>query len=594
MTTDSHTHSTPLAGPADRLTPSQQAVVTDTMFRRKFLDHPWQQDAGILFIEAAVPVVIFVKIVQWQWLLAWEGLWVISTVWRMLMRYRYARRYPLPRMPRTTRHWRVVRHAYHAFTWLVTGLVGLFCFVPNAIEWEIAAVACLGMVYTLAPSDAVESTEIFAGAITLPIPVVAMLIARGTTLHYGLAALVLGFVAIVATWGMQQVGTHRQEIILRLALQREKQRAEEANIAKSKFLAAASHDLRQPLHALSLFVGALKTQIHYPAVRAVVSNIENSVQALDGLFHALLDVSKLDAGTVVPKPSNFWLDTLLLHLSSEYRDQAQAKGIDWDCDCVDTLVHTDPALLETVIRNLVSNAIRYTDHGGVRVRCDRRDGGIHLTIADSGVGIPLDKQQEVFGEFVQLHNPERDRNKGLGLGLSIVNRLTRLLRISYTFESTPGVGTRFTLVVPPGDSSATILSMNDKEDIGLANALAGKTVLVVDDERDILEGTRVLLESWGALPILAESEADAAALLRGGGAAPDLVIVDFRLRDGVTGDQALHQLRACLGRPVPAIIVTGDTAPARLKEAAAAGFLLLHKPVKPAKLRLAMLHALIS
>jgi two-component system, sensor histidine kinase len=570
----------------------EDAVVTDTLFREKFIEHVWYKELGIFLIEAVVPLIIFHAVAEWRWLLFWEALWFTSAVWRILIRRTYRKRYPWPNLPRDPRVWSFVRHGYHAYTWFVVGLLGLFCFRHNDIAWVIIAVTGLCMLYTLAPSDAVEQSEIITGAVTLPLPVVTVLLIKGESLHLSLAAMMVGFIVMLATWGAQQVGARRNEIFLRMALQKEKLRAEEASVAKSRFIAAASHDLRQPLHALVIFVEALKAKIQRPDERTLVNNIENSVQALDGLFNALLDISKLDAGIVVSRPINFSLDKLLFKLSAEYRGQALAKGLGWRCECPSVVVHTDPILLETVIRNFISNAIRYTADGAVHLQCCHHEGEILLSVADTGIGIPIEKQQAIFQEFIQLHNPERDRNKGLGLGLSIVERLTNLLNLKLKLVSTPGSGSTFSLLIPASDASTMSVIPTESCTTLQANSLQGKIILVIDDDPNILEAMRVLLEGWQSLPILADSEATAVDHLNGPDALPDMLIVDFRLRDGVRGTEVIRRLRAHINHSVPAIIVTGDTAPERLQEVTTAGFLLLHKPVKPAKLRLAIQHLL--
>jgi signal transduction histidine kinase len=203
--------------------------------------------------------------------------------------------------------------------------------------------------------------------------------------------------------------------------------AERANIAKSKFLAAASHDLRQPLHALRLFTSALDERIRYPDVRRIVSNINDSVRALEGLFSALLDVSRLDAGVLQPVLRHFRLQELTGRLMKDYAPEAEVKGLRLACVPTEAVVYSDPALLERILRNYVSNAIRYTDVGEVTMLCIEDDRNVRIEVRDTGIGIAPEQQRDIFNEFYQLHNPERDRTKGLGLGLAIVDRVARLL-----------------------------------------------------------------------------------------------------------------------------------------------------------------------
>jgi signal transduction histidine kinase/CheY-like chemotaxis protein len=566
-------------------TSEQEEIVTDNLFRAQTVDcNPWVEYTSRA-VQTVLPPILFYRYAHWTWLLAWELLWFAAMGWRIAMAAYYRRHFPFPKLPEHTRLWSLVSHGYQAYGWFVVGLVGLFCFLPSDKEWQIAAVAGLGMVFTVAPYYSHRGSEVIVSAVAMPLPIIAMLLYQGSPLQYALAALMIGIVTILAIWGVQQVGTRRNEVRLRLALQSEKARAEEANIAKSRFLAAASHDLRQPLHALALFVEALKAAAPQAQAQALVDNIERSVGALDDLFNALLDISKLDAGTVVPRPEHFSLAPLLARLDSEFAPLARIRRLDWRCDPNDAWVYTDPVLLDTILRNLLSNAIRYTAHGSVRVQSEVGAGRLRLAVRDTGIGIPTAQQREIFREFRQLHNPERDRSKGLGLGLAIVERLTHLLDIGLQLDSIPGRGSSFILDITLGDSR---LRQTSARQIPNVDCLRGKVVAVIDDEADIRAGMNALLTSWGCIPLLGESGADVLAQQVADGISIDLIIVDFRLRDDRTGSGEIAMLRAACGPAIPAMIITGDTAPERLREADAAGFLLLHKPVRPNKLRAAL------
>jgi two-component system, sensor histidine kinase len=240
--------------------------------------------------------------------------------------------------------------------------------------------------------------------------------------------------------------------------------------------------------------------------------------------------------------------------------------------------------LERILRNYLSNAIRYTDRGGIKITCVSLAEQLRIEVADSGIGIPAAQHREIFDEFHQLGNPERDRAKGLGLGLAIVDRVARLLGHSIDVESAPGEGSRFSVTVPLGDSRR-IASDGTPVTASAGEDLAGVRTIVVDDEIGVREGMRTLLEQWGCEVTLAGSEDEAVDAARQLAAAPDAVIVDYRLRDGRTGVQAVERLNREFARDIPALIVTGDTAPERLREAKASGYQLVHKPVQPAMLR---------
>jgi signal transduction histidine kinase len=371
-------------------------------------------------------------------------------------------------------------------------------------------------------------------------------------------------------------------------LREEKERADAASVAKTRFLASASHDLRQPVHALMLFVDALQGERISGTGRRLLDSVRRSIDALNQLLGSLLDISKLDANVVKPNRAHFALAPLFEQLDAEYAPQARAKQLAWTIDAGGALVESDRALLETMLRNLISNAIRYTSAGGVQVACRRTEQQVRIEVADTGIGIPRDQQREIFREFHQLANPERDRSKGLGLGLAIVDRLATLLDHRVELDSEPGRGSRFCIVLPPGDARAVVTAAAELS-AEVDDDVAGLRVLVIDDEAAVREGMHAVLQGWGCETMLAGSEEEALAEL-GGGAPPDVIVADFRLRAERTGADAIRRLHTALERAVPALIVTGDTAPERLREARASGFQLVHKPVPPAKLRAFLRH----
>ena len=267
--------------------------------------------------------------------------------------------------------------------------------------------------------------------------------------------LILLFIAGMGGLGIRANRSFKQLVSLRIRaeemaadLQREKEIAERANLAKSTFLAAASHDLRQPVHALGLFVGALRGVAMAPEGRRLIEQIEASINAMDGLFTALLDISRLDAGVVAVQRRPFAIQSTLDRVCRDYLHEAQAKGVSLVCKDCAAIVETDPVLVERILRNLVSNAVRYTDRGRVVVGCRRRGAAISVQVWDTGIGIPQRPAGRVFQEYYQLGNPERDRAKGLGLGLAIVRRLTDLLGCELKLRSEPGKGSCFEVAIP--------------------------------------------------------------------------------------------------------------------------------------------------
>ena len=280
---------------------------------------------------------------------------------------------------------------------------------------------------------------------------------------------------------------------------------------------------------------------------------------------------------------HFALRSAFERLHAEYGPQAQAKGLAWSVDAGNVLVHSDPALLEAMLRNLISNAIRYTQTGSVQVTCSRQVENVRIEVRDTGIGIPREQCQEIFREFYQLANPERDRSQGLGLGLAIVERLALLLQHRIVLDSELGQGSCFAIVLPAGDATALVESAAAPAYLGQRD-VNGMRVMVIDDEAAVRAGMLAVLEAWGCETVLAGSEDEALGNLRGH-APPHVIVADYRLRDGKTGAQAIERLRREFGGNIPALIITGDTDPARLREAQASGHALMHKPVQPGKLR---------
>jgi signal transduction histidine kinase/DNA-binding NarL/FixJ family response regulator len=356
---------------------------------------------------------------------------------------------------------------------------------------------------------------------------------------------------------------------------------EEADLAKSRFLAAASHDLRQPLHALTLFVTQLRGEKNRAEKARLIAQIVTAVAAMNELFNKLLDISRLDAGVLVPTISEFPANQLLDRIKMTFAAAAREKGLKLRVVSHDAWFRSDFILLERILLNLVSNAIRYTEAGGVVVGCRRRVGTLRIEVWDSGIGIPQDQQRNVFGEFYQVPAVARDRHGGLGLGLAIVERLCRLLGHPIELTSAPGQGSRFFISVP---LAAPVVSTAHSPQPAIDHA-KGKSVVVIDDDALVLDGMRGVLKSWGCSVVTANSGDAAVAALSERDGRPDIIISDYHLRDGKTGFDVIESIRRAFGTSIPAFLISGDTAPERLREARENGYYLLHKPVLPMTLR---------
>jgi signal transduction histidine kinase len=467
------------------------------------------------------------------------------------------------------------------------GLTNVIFFVPDSVFLQLFVLVCTaGFVAGSAAVLAYWLPAFYANALPATVLSVGYMISKGTPAYVGIGLISLLYFFVINLVARNQNRMAREAISLRFEnidlieqLRQQKELAEQANVAKSKFLAAASHDLRQPLHALGLFVAALSEPSARQDAPAIVRNINRSLEALEGLFNALLDISKLDAGSVKPEIRDVALSPLLDRLSYDYEPQARAKHLGWRYTPQDAVVRTDIVLLETVLRNLIGNAIRYTSRGEVRLDCAINGDTVAIEVGDTGVGIPHVHHKEVFREFFQLGNPERDRNKGLGLGLAIVNRLTLLLGHSLEMRSTPEVGSVFRVSLSRGDEA--LARATDPATDAVQSDEMPLRVLIIEDELHVQEAMTVLLQSWGHEVVSVSSEEEALAIAP----MPDVVIADYRLRESRTGIEALHRIGVLWGRAIPSLIVTGDTSPERSHQAQESGFAFLHKPVAPGKLR---------
>lgn len=350
--------------------------------------------------------------------------------------------------------------------------------------------------------------------------------------------------------------------------------ARQAGQAKTRFLAAASHDLRQPLHSMGMLLAALGLRTLDERSREIVQMLGNVSQSLSGQLDGLLDISKLDAGIVVPEMQPCRLDQLVQAHVAVQAALAQQKGLTIQAHCEGpVLAMTDAYLLQRVLGNLTSNALKFAVSGGVDVYAKVQSGHAVLEVVDTGVGIAPEQHQLIFQEFYQVGNPERDRSQGLGLGLAIVQRVCALLGIELGLESALGAGSRFTLRLPLAETSAEV---NLTGGSAVSGGLPSVSILVVDDEVDVRQGMRLLLEELGCRVLLADGVAQACQQARMH--ALDMVISDLRLRSHETGFEAVRGVLA-VHPGVYVLLISGDTAPDRLQQAHDAGFPLLHKPV---------------
>ncbi len=363
------------------------------------------------------------------------------------------------------------------------------------------------------------------------------------------------------------------------ALRAARAEADRANRAKSAFLAAASHDLRQPLQTLSLLNQALLQLPAGPRARTAIATQAETLASMSQLVTSLLDVSKLESGAVVPDMRDFSVRSVFGRVRAAFEDQARSKGLEFVVEDCEEIVRSDRNLLMQLLQNLVGNAIRYTRDGAVRLRCLHEEFGVRLEVLDTGIGIPAHQQQEIFDEFFQLAQVPGQKREGFGLGLAIVRRIANLLNLAVEVDSAPGRGSRFAITVPrgaaPGDPET-------RPRAGRSLGTRRSRILVVDDDPPVARATMLLLEIEGHDAQWLADVDDWRRWIGAGPATPDLIIAEVRLRSTLTGLDAIREIRGALGRDVPALLVTGDTSRQTAEAARACERCeLLSKPVIP-------------
>ncbi len=361
-----------------------------------------------------------------------------------------------------------------------------------------------------------------------------------------------------------------------------RQAAERANKANNAFLAAASHDLRQPVQAISLLNGALRRTVKDKRALEMIEHQENSLTAMTNLLNSLLDISRLDAGVVIPEFEEFPIRRLIDRLSAEFARQARHKGLRFESVPCKSFVRSDPNLLSEIIQNLVSNAIRYTDKGKVELKCIERDGQCCVEVEDTGVGIDKEHHEEIFTEFHQVKSPGGNK-EGFGLGLAIVKRLTDLLQHTIDVDSDPGQGSCFTIGMP-AIGPVGLHAEDDEDGHAVAEETASGLVILIEDDVNVANAWGLLLEAEGYSVATAASATEARALINHLDEAPSLIVSDFHLLDGSTGVEAVSDIREHYALNIPAFIVSGDTSKVVKDARPVENSTLMSKPVNTGRL----------
>jgi len=517
----------------------------------------------------------------------WSGYIAICAAAHILLRHSYGRARPSATDWQLWARWFTAIALAEGFGW---GWAPLYLVNGGFDVRLLAMMVVFGVAAGAIPAFSVYLPAFFAIFLPATLPYALSTLGSAEPLSQASSLLMLVFIGAMAVLSVGTNRTFKDNVRLRIAtqrmadeLRRQKELVEEASLSKSAFLAAASHDLRQPIHALGLFVGALRAVESPQEGRRLIEQIETSLAAMDGLFSALLDISRLDAGVVQVQRRPFEIAPLLARICRDATFDADPKGLSVTFEHCRLVVDSDPVLLERIVRNLVSNAVRHTERGRILVGCRRHGSRISIEVWDTGPGILEQHKEKIFHEYYQIGNPERDRTKGLGLGLAIVRRLTALLDCPLDLRSIPGKGSCFSISIPLAEPGALPPAQHDE--IG---PLATGVVLVVDDEVAIRQAMSSLLGGWGHHVVTASSGDEAIRLMTRLPRKPDLIISDLRLRNHETGIEVIERVRAEYNDAIPAMLITGDTSAGRIADAQRSGLLVLHKPVPNGKLRAAI------
>ena len=548
--------------------------------------------SGVIGGTVVVLIVAYVfwSVVPQDYLTAWVLAVVALTTARMLIWRAYRAR---SFTTEVSRAWLRAAAGGAFFSGVLWGLGSLFLIPPDQIPYQLIFLWAVSMMAVAAMfSFSAHVPTYMAYFLPSTLPALAVLLAQGTATHvgfvFGMVVYIVIVVRFVATYNRMFIETQQlrfENLDLVAQLTDQIQVARSANLAKSRFLAAASHDLRQPMHALNLYLGGM-SGLELPApAKTALGNASQCAQTMDGMFRALLDISRLDAGSVQPETRAFPVAPLLDRIRLEHEPDARAKGLELRVAACSAWVRADPVFVDRILRNLTANAVRHTARGRILIGCRRRGEALRIAVHDTGPGIAPEQQRLVFEEFYQVGNPERDRAQGMGLGLAIVDRLAKLMQANVHLASTPGRGSTFSLDLPLAPHLDLALAEPAARRDGSRRSFAGSLVAVIDDEEMILNATRGLLEQWECKVVTAVSGASALQQLSTSPRAPDAIVCDYRLRGGENGLSVIDSLRSEFNEDIPALLITGDTGPERLREIQASGLSVLHKPVRDEALR---------
>ena len=573
------------------LSEEERAVVRAEQIKVFFSETNDQNIAGAVVLSLLV-YVVHDGTPTWTWLPALCALYLVTVVrWWLVWQYRHASG------SRSTAQWERTQDISGGLSGVCWGFANTAMLAHLPTEAQLVILTVITVAASSNASEGFSYVPPSRAYILASIgPPTVWLLSVGDRLHSILGLMLLVFLPMTIWQAQkrnrvfveaQQLRFRNEALAAELTIQRDA--AEQAYLAKARFLAAASHDLRQPMQALSIFHELLQQEAQSSRGRELLANARRSADAMNKLLEALLDVSRLEANVIQPECRPFQVQALLDEMANEFAPIARQTGIRLRVAPCSAVIVSDPALLGQALRNLLSNALRYTPAGRVLVGCRRRQGRLLIEVYDTGIGIAADQHVAIFGEFYQVDNKARNRQQGIGLGLAIVERVLRLLDHSVSVRSAPGRGSCFAIAVPL--AAATQLPappLPETDPIPAVSSLAGRRILMIDDEEAIRDGMSALLQGWGCEVMTAGSIAEALTLVGDGAAMIDAIISDMGLPGPGTGIDAIAAIRQRRGGQLPALLVTGDTSQAALQAAREANLVMLHKPIKPARLRAAL------
>ncbi len=528
------------------------------------------------------------KVVSQSVLIIWFSVLIVVVLLRVISYLYFLKKFNC----KTIKKFEILLITGSTLTGLLWGLSGVILFPEQQLDYQLFILFVLVGMGAGSISSLTSYLPAFFSFFPISmLPICFKLLLYGDPIHLSLSIMAFTYVIVLSYFALNINRTYVDSLRLRFEnndlleqLREQKNQAELANISKTKFLAAASHDLRQPLHALALFTSVLDGSIKSAKNRNVVKQIKASVNSLQKLFNALLDISRLEAGVMKVKKTTFYLQNMFDILANDFNPLATEKNISINWPKCHYAIFTDQELFEQILRNYISNAIRYTQKGKINIEFEVKDKFITINVIDTGIGIAEHQQQIIFQEFQQLNKQNKNQNEGLGLGLAIVQRSAKLLGHEINIKSQANAGATFSITVDI--STKTDNEIQQQPDINRANIeIKNALIMVIDDDSNVLEGTQRLFEQWGCKVLSASNLSQVYSHLEQLPHPPDGIIADYRLQNNQTGIEAIKIICDKYDKSIPAVIVTGDIESEQLRQANKNQLQVLHKPVPAIKFR---------